>query len=119
MFFWLFVRRLTWDIRRPVRPCAVWTGRPRDPRLAGGIKPEQCDPAILSERETIQIHAANRNIAADNDCRSCSRVISRNRNCVVQFNRLAESSFRVVFLRGFAHEAGVDYEQISASVVLK
>ena len=73
----------------------------------------------MSKWETIQIHSTNRDIAADNDRRLLSRVASRKGDCAIQFKRLHERPFGVVFLGRFPHQAGVNHEQVSAGVILQ
>src|SRR6476620_2843534 len=107
------------NVRCPVRPCAVRTGRPGNPGLTRRIKPEQRDTAILSKWETIQIHATNCDIAAHNDRRFLPCVASRDGDCAIQFKRLRERPFAIVFLGRFPHQTRINHKQVSTGVILQ
>src|SRR5437773_3762114 len=96
--FRLFIRLLTRNVRCPVRSCAVWTGRPRDPRLARRIQPEQGDTVVVPKCITIQSHSTTCYIAKDNYLRFLLYITTRNGDCAIQFNCLHERPFPIVFL---------------------
>src|SRR6202022_2280208 len=97
----------------------IWTRRPSDPWLSRGIEAQQRDSAVLAKWKTTQAHAPDRDIPANNDCRSLPGITSRNCNRAVQFRRFTKRSFPVVIPRRFAHQSRIDQEQIPAGIVLQ
>ena len=98
---------------------AVRPGRPSERRFAGRVDAEQRDSAVAPERETVERESADAEISRDQNRRVFARVAARDRDRLIQLDRLCQRPLAVIFARGRPHEAGVDDEQITARVPLQ
>src|ERR1041384_2430661 len=92
---------------------------PGKPRFSRWVQPQERDAAVVAERESVQRQPTERDISANDECRSCASIVLSRCNRTIQLGCLTKCPFRVVLLRSFAHQASVGNQQVTPGIILQ